>query len=84
MLEGDELPITASRLAKMTGQTEGQIGLQLNKLEEIELIERTQIRNRQGRGRAFQLSIKHTPKTKRLARRHRQGDREEEAVIWIS
>src|ERR1041384_7171035 len=66
MLEGDEAPITASRLAMMTGQTEGQIGLQLNKMEQIELIERTKIPNRQGRGRAFALSIKHTPKTKRL------------------
>jgi hypothetical protein len=31
-----------------------------------DLVERTQIRNRQGRGRVFHLSIKHTPKTKRL------------------
>jgi hypothetical protein len=30
-------------------------------------IERTQILNKQGRGRAFQLSIKHNAKTKRLA-----------------
>jgi DNA-binding transcriptional regulator GbsR (MarR family) len=66
MLEGDEKPMTASRLAAMTGQTLGQIGLQLKKLERVELIGRTKILNKQGRGRAFALSIKHTPKTKRL------------------
>jgi hypothetical protein len=40
--------------------------VQLKKLIDLELIERTQILNRQGRGRAFALSIKHTPKTRRL------------------
>ena len=40
--------------------------MQLKKLEQVELVERKRILNKQGRGRAFALSIKHTPKTKRL------------------
>jgi predicted transcriptional regulator len=66
MLQGEEEPVTASRLAKITGQAQTQIGNQLEKLFKVELIERTQILNKQGRGYAFALSIKHTPKTKRL------------------
>ena len=66
MLEGEDEPVTASRLAKLTGQAQTQVGNQLEKLFELELIERTQILNKQGRGYAFALSIKHTPKTKRL------------------
>jgi hypothetical protein len=33
----------------------------------LQLVERTKITNKQKRGRAFQLSIKHNAKTKRLA-----------------
>ena len=66
MLQGEEEPVTASRLAKITGQAQTQIGNQLEKLFKVELIERRQILNKQGRGYAFALSIKHTPKTKRL------------------
>ena len=66
MLEGDETPVTAARIAQMTGQSAGEVSLQLKKLVDVELVERTKIRNKQGRGRAFALSIKHTPKTKRL------------------
>src|SRR5437588_12828307 len=66
MLQGEDEPVTASRLAKITGQAQTQIGNQLEKLFELELIERTQILNKQGRGYAYALSIKHTPKTKRL------------------
>jgi DNA-binding transcriptional ArsR family regulator len=66
MLQGDDEPVTASRLARMTGQSVGEIGVQLKKLLKVELVERKKILNRQGRGRAFHLSIKDTPKTKRL------------------
>ena len=66
MLQGDDEPITASRLAGMTGQSVGEIGVQLKKLLKVDLVARTKILNRQGRGYAFQLSVKHTPKTKRL------------------
>ena len=66
MLQGDKEPVTAARLASMTGQPAGDLSVQLKKLIDLDLIERTKIRNKQGRGRAFALSIKHTPKTKRL------------------
>jgi DNA-binding transcriptional ArsR family regulator len=66
MMQGDDEPVTASRIQAMTGQSQGQVGLLLKKLIDVGLIERTKILNRQGRGRAFALSIKHTPKTRRL------------------
>lgn len=50
----------------MTGQSVGEIGLQLKKLIKDGLAERTRILNRQGRGYAFKLSIKHTAKSKKL------------------
>jgi DNA-binding transcriptional ArsR family regulator len=66
MLEGDKEPVTAARLARMTGQPAGDVSVQLKKLIDLELVERTQILNRQGKGRAFALSIRHRSKTKRL------------------
>jgi predicted transcriptional regulator len=66
MMQGDEKPITAARIEAMTGQSQGQVGVLLKKLIDVGLVERTQILNKQGRGRAFALSIKHTPRTKRL------------------
>jgi len=66
MLEGDKEPVTVSRLMKVTGQSDAQIIKHLRKLMDENLVERTQILNKQGRGRAFHLSIKPTPKTKRL------------------
>ena len=38
----------------------------MEKLDEIGIIQRTEILSRHGRGRTFQLSIKHNDKTKRL------------------
>lgn len=67
MLQGEEKPVTAARISEMTGQSESQIHHQLQKLMKLKLVERTKILNKQGRGRAFQLSIKHNAKTKRLA-----------------
>jgi predicted transcriptional regulator len=66
MLQGDKGPVTVSRLMRITGQSDAQINKHMRKLMDEELVERTQILNKQGRGRAFALSIKHTPKTKRL------------------
>jgi predicted transcriptional regulator len=66
MLEGEDEPMTAARLSAITGLADAQVIRQVRKLVKRDLIERTKIRNKQGRGRAFALSIKHTPKTKRL------------------
>ena len=68
MLQGDDEPVTARRLAMMTGQAQSQVGRQLKKLFDVQVIERTQILNKQGRGYAWQLSIKDNPKTRRLAK----------------
>lgn len=53
MLQGDKEPITASRLAAMTGQSDTQIGNQLKKLIRVKLIERKKILNKQGKGYAW-------------------------------
>ena len=68
VLQGDRKPVTARRLAEMTGQPEGDIGRQLQKLIALDLLERKQIRNRQGRGRAFHLVVKQNGKTRRLTK----------------
>src|SRR4051812_28159648 len=66
MLQSDAEPVTASRLAAMTAQSVSEVSLQLKKLMKVELIQRNKILNRQGRGYAFHLTIKHTAKSKRL------------------
>ena len=65
--KGDE-PVTASRLKKLTGQSDSGLNKQLNKLIEVDVVEKTQILNKQGRGRAFHLSIKDSAKARRLVR----------------
>jgi predicted ArsR family transcriptional regulator len=66
MLESEEEPVTAARLARITGLSDAQVITHLRKLIKRKLIKRATIKNRQGRGRAFQLSINHTKETKRL------------------
>ena len=68
MLQGEEQPVTAARLAKMTGLSDAQVITHLRKLIDRDLVEREQILNKQGRGRAFHLSIKHNAKSRRLAK----------------
>jgi len=68
VLQGDDEPVTASRIAAMMGQTSGQVHRQLQKLLDRELIKREQIRNKQGRGHAYRLTINDTPETRRLAK----------------
>ena len=45
-----------------------QIAKQIQKLMAIDLVERTQVLNRQGRGYAWHLSIKDTAQTRKLVR----------------
>jgi DNA-binding MarR family transcriptional regulator len=66
MMEYDEEPLTAARLARFTGLAEAQVHTHLKKLIRRELIERTEIKSKHGKGRSYQLSVKHTAKTKRL------------------
>jgi predicted transcriptional regulator len=66
MLQGEEEPVTAARLAAMTGLADAQIIRHVRKLVRRELVERTKILNKQGRGRAFGLTIKYSDTTKKL------------------
>src|SRR5262245_54545806 len=68
MLQGDEEPVTQRRVAELTGQHEGQVGRLLQKLLKLEVIERTQILNKQGRGYAWELSVADNAKARRLVK----------------
>lgn len=68
VLQGDKEPVTVSRLQTITKQSDSGINRQLNKLIKIGIVEKTQILNKQGRGRAFHLSIKDSAKTRRLTK----------------
>jgi Fic family protein len=72
-LEGKEEPVTASRIAALTGQTYGQVHRHTQKLLKIGVIERTRVRNRTGKGQAWSLSVKHTPQTEKLLKVIRGG-----------
>jgi predicted transcriptional regulator len=61
-------PVTANRIAELTKQSPSQIHRQLKKLLDLKLIARTKIRNKQGRGHAYALTIKDTKQTRRLAK----------------
>ena len=67
-LQGEQTPVTAAQLAQMTGLSDGQVLTHLRRLMAIDLVERTQIRNKRGRGRAFKITIKDTKETRRLVR----------------
>src|SRR5438552_3940176 len=68
VMQGDKEAVTARRLSRLTGQPEGDVGNQVKKLIELGLVERTQILNKQGRGRAYELTIKPNKQTKRLTK----------------
>jgi predicted transcriptional regulator len=68
VLQDDREPVTISRLARITHQGDAGITKQVNKLIKVGIVEKTQILNKQGRGRAFHLSIKDGAKTRRLVR----------------
>jgi predicted transcriptional regulator len=64
--EEDGKPVTATRLAELTGQSRNRVYKQLEKLDAVDVIDRMDILSPHGRGRTFALSIKHNAKTKRL------------------
>lgn len=68
VMQSENEPVTVARLKELTGQGSGGLHKQLDKLIEVELIEKTQILNKQGRGRAFLLTIKDSAKAKRLTK----------------
>jgi predicted transcriptional regulator len=73
MLQGEDEPVTAARLSAMTGLADAQVIRHVQKLVRRDLVKRTKILNKQGRGRAYQLTIKHTAKTKRLVKAIEKG-----------
>jgi hypothetical protein len=66
MLQGDGEPVTAARVAAVSGLAQSHVSKQLPKLLKVGIVERTAITSPHGRGRAWHLSIKHSPKTKTL------------------
>jgi DNA-binding IclR family transcriptional regulator len=73
MLQGGDEPVTAARIAELTRQSDSQIHRQLKKLIELDLVERTQVKNKLGRGHAWHLAVKHNAKSRRLAEAIRQA-----------
>ncbi len=73
VLQGDKEPVTVSRLEKLTGQADAGLNIQLKKLIKIGIVEKIKILNKQGRGRAFHLSIKDSAKTRKLAKAIEKG-----------
>jgi DNA-binding MarR family transcriptional regulator len=68
LMQADKEDVTARRLSHLTGQSEGDVSTQVKKLVALDLIERTQITNKQGRGRAFKLTVKDNATAKRLTK----------------
>lgn len=66
MMERDAEPLTAARLAQFTGLAESQVSTHLNKLLRRDMVVRTKITSKHGKGRSYRLSIKHTAETKKL------------------
>jgi predicted transcriptional regulator len=64
--ESNGEPVTATLLSKLTGQSRNRVYKQLEKLDKVGIIQRTEILSRHGRGRTYKLTIKHNEKTKRL------------------
>jgi Fic family protein len=59
-------PVTAMRIARLSGQSHSQVHRNLQKLLKLDLVERTKIKNRIGKGQAWHLSIKDTPASAKL------------------
>src|SRR5262245_14131305 len=68
VLQDDKEPVTARRLSRLTGYSEGDVSNELKKLIALDLIERTEMLNVQGRGRAFKLTVKQNGKTAPLTK----------------
>jgi predicted ArsR family transcriptional regulator len=66
VFQGDGEPVTAARIAAMSGQDQAQVHRQLRKLLKIGLVERTAITSPHGRGRAWHLSVKRGPESEKL------------------
>ncbi|MFL5072954.1 MAG: hypothetical protein ACJ8D9_25490 [Xanthobacteraceae bacterium] len=68
LMQADKADVTARRISHMTGQSEGELSHLVQKLVDRDLITKEQITNKQGRGRAFKLTVKDNAETKRLTK----------------
>jgi DNA-binding MarR family transcriptional regulator len=66
MLQNTGEPVTAARIAEMSGQVHSQVHRNLQKLLKLGIVERVKVKNRAGKGQAWDLRIKHTPQTRKL------------------
>src|SRR5205085_11170340 len=66
VLQNDKEPVTASRIASLSGQAHSEVSRQVQKLLKIGLVERTAITSPHGRGRAWHLSVRRGPETAKL------------------
>jgi hypothetical protein len=66
VLQGDEEPVTASRIAALSGQAHSEVSRQVQKLLKIGLVARTAITSPHGRGRAWHLSVRRSPESEQL------------------
>src|SRR5207253_11318478 len=66
VLQNDKEPVTASRIASLSGQAHSEVSRQVQKLVKIGLVERTAITSPHGRGRAWHLSVKRGPESEKL------------------
>jgi predicted transcriptional regulator len=66
MMQSDDEPVTVTRIATIAGLADTQVSYQLKKLLKVELVERTKILNKQGRGYAYAITVKYNAKAKRL------------------
>src|SRR5215203_870855 len=79
MLQNSE-PVTATRIAEMTGQMHSQIHRNLQKLLKLGIVERTRVKNRLGRGQAWHLvGQTHAGNTKASRRDERRFQKRETA-----
>jgi predicted transcriptional regulator len=66
VMQDDDAGVSAKRLADRTGQALSTIYKQLEKLENVGVIEKTKTLNKRGRGQAHYFSVKRNAKTQRL------------------
>ena len=66
MLQDSGEPVTAARIAELSGQGHSQVHRNLQKLLKLDMVERVKVKNRAGKGQAWDLKIKSTPQSRKL------------------
>jgi predicted transcriptional regulator len=66
VMDDGDTGVSAQQLAERSGQSVSAIYLQLDRLEEVGVVEKKKRLNKQGRGQAHFFSVKQSSKAKRL------------------